>query len=86
MKICGTCEYFDGGGENAVRQSVESNSLLLGDCLNRRSPRFQTDCHDTCPVWTRSSTYVSEAMRRIERERIISGGQSMCGTLWRDVD
>ena len=46
---CAYCEYFDGGGEAAVRRAQTTGSVLQGDCLNSRSPRFQTSGADTCP-------------------------------------
>ncbi len=41
-KICRNCEYWDGGGEKAAK------TARLGDCLNRRSPRFTTEPTFTC--------------------------------------
>lgn len=38
QRICGTCEYFDGGGENAVKHALASGEPLHGDCLNRNKP------------------------------------------------
>jgi hypothetical protein len=51
-RICANCEYFDGGGERAVQNAIKTGVPLHGDCLNRSSPRFQTNSNDTCPVWT----------------------------------
>lgn len=45
---CAACEFFDGGGETRVRRAVETGQRLGGDCLNPRSPRFQTSSLDTC--------------------------------------
>ena len=48
---CKHCEYFDDGGADELGHS---------DCLNRRSPRFQTYAHETCPVWTEASPYAED--------------------------
>lgn len=51
-RICATCEYFDGGGMNAVKRAIETATPIAGDCHNNQSPRFTTGSHETCPVWT----------------------------------
>jgi hypothetical protein len=50
--LCINCEYYDGGG---LRQSGVPFSLH-GDCLNSRSPRFQTTADQTCKEFFPCST------------------------------
>jgi hypothetical protein len=48
MNVCRQCEYFDIG-------AMAMNGH--GDCLNNRSPRFQTyQSSPACPVFHTSST------------------------------
>lgn len=43
---CSSCEYFDGE---------------YGDCLNRNSPRFQTEAQrDACPAYFPETAYSEE--------------------------
>lgn len=48
---CLTCEYFDGGGLKVITRAAEDSTLLHGDCLNRRSPRFETNSDFHCDMW-----------------------------------
>jgi len=48
-RTCAYCEYFDGGGQARIERARATDTVLHGDCLNRRSPRFTTDSTDTCP-------------------------------------
>lgn len=41
LKVCANCEYFD---------------RFHGDCLNPRSPRFQTEAQSTCNAFFPSTT------------------------------
>ena len=44
--ICGECEYFDRGA---------MGSDDVSDCLNRQSPRFQTERTWTCSHWVKGT-------------------------------
>lgn len=55
-KLCRNCEYFDGGGERAVKNNPKKH----GDCLNILSPRFQTYGDQTCKWFTPSSELTDE--------------------------
>jgi len=50
-KLCLYCEFFDGGGGSKVKSSRETGKLLHGDCLNFKSPRFETTSAKTCSVF-----------------------------------
>lgn len=45
---CAFCEFFDGGGLARVAEAIGTGTPIPGDCLNSRSPRFQTTSHGTC--------------------------------------
>jgi hypothetical protein len=47
-RLCGDCEYFDGGGMIATPAGDRPRNQH-GDCHNRLSPRFETMATDTCP-------------------------------------
>ncbi len=55
-RICAHCEFFDGGGQRRVEQARKTGDTLGGDCLNPRSPRFETKSDQTCPVFFLDST------------------------------
>jgi hypothetical protein len=77
-ETCSTCEYFDGGGENAVRRAIEGGKSLHGDCLNSGSPRFQTSSDSgACDV------YCSESEEWIEGSDDPDKGQD---GYWRHID
>jgi hypothetical protein len=44
-KICGNCEYWDGGGE------VAAKTAIIGDCHNPQSPYFTPHRSFTCPYF-----------------------------------
>lgn len=49
-RICRNCEYWDGGGE------IPAKTAVIGDCLNRASPRFTTEPTFTCDQFYPSTT------------------------------
>jgi len=55
---CAFCEYFDGGGLVRVTRARDAGADPVGgDCLNRRSPRFETTSADTCPEFYQDTTF-----------------------------